>query len=358
MKRKYLLLIIILFMCLFLFSTPYLALIPGDFGSAGGGPPDGVVDFEDLMIFAMAYGSTPSDGNWNLLCDAYPDNVIDFEDLMVFAMHYGEFLVHNLNKDTYYNTIQAALDDADSGNTIEVSKGTYTGSITFPSDKAIILKSVNGPGKAVIIGDDDSETVYCNSPEDITLEGLYIKHLTGETGRGITTIGGIAYTGHMIINDCDIAHNSVGDGRGGGIENYGRLTITDSNICYNSAYLGGGIHNETSGELTIINSSLWDNSDDGMAGSMGGAINNDPEGKLSITGSLIDFNSASEGGGIFLYSETNVTIGGSSIDDTDNFNNFRDNYETGFAPSASQHIRNASGDCHASYPYNNFTPGP
>jgi len=52
--------------------------------------PDCVVNFEDLMIFAMAYGSTPSDVNWNLLCDIYPDGKIEFEDLMIFAMHYGE----------------------------------------------------------------------------------------------------------------------------------------------------------------------------------------------------------------------------------------------------------------------------
>jgi basic membrane protein A len=96
MKQKYLLLTIILFTCLFLFSTPSLALIPGDFGSAGGGPPDGVVDFEDLMIFAMAYGSTPADANWNPLCDiagqgsTTPDGVVDFEDLMIFAMNYGK----------------------------------------------------------------------------------------------------------------------------------------------------------------------------------------------------------------------------------------------------------------------------
>ena len=94
---KYLISIIILFTCLFIFSIPSLALIPGDFGSAGGGPPDGVVDFEDLMIFALAYGSTPSDSNWNEVCDiagpngsTSPDGVIDFEDLMIFAMHYGE----------------------------------------------------------------------------------------------------------------------------------------------------------------------------------------------------------------------------------------------------------------------------
>jgi len=95
-SSKLIILTTILFICLFLFSLPSLALIPGDFGSAGGGPPDGVVDFEDLMIFAMAYGSIPADANWNPLCDiagfgsTTPDGVVDFEDLMVFAMHYGE----------------------------------------------------------------------------------------------------------------------------------------------------------------------------------------------------------------------------------------------------------------------------
>ena len=97
MKKKYLLLSMILFVFLVLFSSTSLSLIPGDFGSADNGPSDGVVDFEDLMIFALAYGSTPSDGNWNEACDIaseggvlQPDGVIDFEDLMIFALHYGE----------------------------------------------------------------------------------------------------------------------------------------------------------------------------------------------------------------------------------------------------------------------------
>jgi len=87
---------VILFIFLFLFFTPSFALIPGDFGSANNGPPDGCVDFEDLMIFALAYGSTPADVNWNEVCDIasqggvlQPDGVIDFEDLMIFAMNYG-----------------------------------------------------------------------------------------------------------------------------------------------------------------------------------------------------------------------------------------------------------------------------
>ena len=58
--------------------------LPGDFNG------DCAVDFEDLMIFAMAYGSSEGEVNWNPVCDIAPDGVIDFEDLMVFAMHYGE----------------------------------------------------------------------------------------------------------------------------------------------------------------------------------------------------------------------------------------------------------------------------
>jgi len=97
MKEKYLLSTMILLVFLTLFTTTSLALIPGDFGSEGGGPPDGCVDSEDLMIFTMAYSSAPSDSNWNPSCDIAgpdgtltPDEVIDFEDLMVFAMNYGE----------------------------------------------------------------------------------------------------------------------------------------------------------------------------------------------------------------------------------------------------------------------------
>ena len=96
MKQKYLLFAMILFVFLFLFSTPSLALIPGDFGSAEGPTPDGCVDFEDLMIFALAYGSTEGDANWNEVCDiagqgsTIPDGIIDFEDLMIFAMNYGQ----------------------------------------------------------------------------------------------------------------------------------------------------------------------------------------------------------------------------------------------------------------------------
>lgn len=132
MKHKYLLLSMALFVFLILFSTPSFALIPGDFGSANNGPPDGCVDFEDLMIFALAYGSCSGDLIWNPICDIAssggsltPDGCIDFEDLMIFAMHYGE-----------------CDDPSDSGNKVFLeSGGTLNGTSINPSDPTLTVNS-------------------------------------------------------------------------------------------------------------------------------------------------------------------------------------------------------------------------
>ena len=80
----------------------------GDFNS------DNHVDFEDLMIFGLAYGSCIGDENWDPICDIYPDGCIDFEDLMIFAMHYGEY------------TLTTSVDPSGSGYvTLNPSGGTY-----------------------------------------------------------------------------------------------------------------------------------------------------------------------------------------------------------------------------------------
>ena len=381
--------IIILLSCLILFSITSLALIPGDFGSAGGGPPDGVVDFEDLMIFAMAYGATSADANWNPNCDLYPDGVIDFEDLMVFAMNYGEreSSVHNLTKDTYYNTIQAALNDADTDNTIEVADGTHDESITFPLGKMIVLRSVNGPSSTIIRGDDGLNTVTFNSsPEGTILEGFTITHTNGQIGSGIyigsgylnidnctisdnivnnvhATGGGIANRGSLDITGSTISGNSSSNS-GGGISNQGTLTIASSTISDNSAGdYGGGIHNcyhklavitgstissnsvsgegggiRNDGTLTIASSTIYGNS----AGEWGGGISNSYLylDTLTITSSTISGNSASiDGGGISIFSDPvagTIIVGGNSVNEK---NIICGNYKSNYSPSLDQQIR-------------------
>jgi len=321
MKENHLFLkVIILFIFLFLFSATSLALIPGDFGSANNGPPDGVVDFEDLMIFALAYGSISVDTNWNPDCDIYPDGIIDFEDLMIFAIHYGEkeSSVHNLTKDTYYNTIQAALNDADNNNTIEVADGTYDESIVFPSGTLIVLRSVNGPSSTIIRGNDGLNTVTFNSsPEGTILEGFTIIHADGLLGKGIYN------EGFLTIKDCIISDNvDHGDylrnSFGGGIKNDddGNLTIIRSTISGNDSPWGGGI--SSFGEITISESIISGNT----APYEGGGILN--SGKLTITNSTISGNTANEGGAIYNVGSNISTISGCIIS-----NNYHINFGGG-----------------------------
>jgi hypothetical protein len=51
---------------------------------------DGVVDIYDLVTVAVAYGSTPTDPNWNPNADINVDNTVDIYDLIIAASHFGE----------------------------------------------------------------------------------------------------------------------------------------------------------------------------------------------------------------------------------------------------------------------------
>lgn len=51
------------------------------------------VNFSDLLIFAGAYGSTPSSTNWNALADFNRSDQVTFADLLLFASHYTQTLV-------------------------------------------------------------------------------------------------------------------------------------------------------------------------------------------------------------------------------------------------------------------------
>ena len=198
-----------------------------------------------------------------------------------------------------WKTIQYALTIIPTSGTILVKEGTYNESITFPSDKVITLKSTNSDSSTtIIVGDDVYPTVYCdNSLAGTTLEGFTISHESGNSGRGITTIG------YLTISNCTISYNSADIG--GGIINYGVLTIISSAICHNFAGYGSGICN--SGTLALTGSDISYNSADD-----GGGIYNNIDGTLTISGSTISWNSAADdGGGIYNYDGT-LTISNNS----------------------------------------------
>jgi hypothetical protein len=226
--------------------------------------------------------------------------------------------VHNITKDTYYNTIQIALNDADSGNTIEVANGSYDETIYFPSGKKVILQSVNGPSSTTIRGDDNASTVNLdNSLPGTTIEGFTITHAVGLIGRGILNDAG----SHLTIDNCVVSNNN-GCPSGGGMRNDGTLIITGTSIISgNTANWGGGIF-------------------------IGGL-------PTTITASIIYSNSAdSNGGGIYIEVGSSIpTIGGSSSAEK---NTICGNYKSGNSPSLDQQIRDNSGDLCGSYMETNY----
>ena len=305
-------------------------------------------------------------------------------------------LVHNINKGTYYNTIQAALDDADNDNTIEVSNGTYDESITFPSGKKLTLQSINGASSTTIRGDNDLATVTFNGSLEATLEGFTITHTSGNNGRGI-----YISNSYLTINNCIVSDNSARDGggiyngtsrltitesiisnnsadHGGGIDNIGSLTIIESIISGNTSDWGGGISNSFNSTLNIITSTISNNfaiydgggiynyessltitestiSGNHVSCKGGGIYKSSPYPcyTLDITVSTISGNYADNGGGIYFdfWGWGPFSIGGSS--DTDK-NTICGNYKIGYSPSLDQQIRDDSGSLYETYKDTNY----
>jgi len=269
------------------------------------------ISFNNMITSYTIYNGSPlilgHNYGWRVRSYGYVDNI----EVAISQSEYWEFTygtvtgsVHNLTKDIYYDTIQAALDDADNGDTIEVADGTYDEkSITFPSSKKVVLKSVNGSASTII----QATVISYAYQEGTTLEGFTITHASGNEG------GGIGNSGYLNIKNCIISGNSIRDGYGAGISNSGTLNITGSTISGNFASPsgyggwagGGGIYN--SGTLTITESTISDNS---ATYESGGIFN---EGSMTIAGSTISGNSSYYGGGIFNEGDAILTIAESTI---------------------------------------------
>jgi hypothetical protein len=203
-----------------------------------------------------------------------------------------------------FNSIQAAINDADNGNIVIVADGTHRGDGNRDIDfkgKAMTVMSKNGPENCIIDceGSDKQQHrgFHFHSKEDVNcmLDGFTIINGCATSGGGIycagssPTIvncivnknvaafagGGIScINGSPSISSCTISGNSAkwGEGRGGGLyldrcsgaiskcdfeNNSGKhgggiclfsspATITDCSILGNSASRGGGVYSRGS----------------------------------------------------------------------------------------------------------------
>lgn len=100
-----------------------------------------------------------------------------------------------------YTTIQAAVDSADEGDTINVKAGTY-GENIYINTNNLVLKSVDGDGLAVIEGNGSGNVIHINSPLGITIDGFTID------GNGYD---GIHHDGGTVTDPVAITDNTILD---------------------------------------------------------------------------------------------------------------------------------------------------
>jgi predicted outer membrane repeat protein len=206
-----------------------------------------------------------------------------------------------------FQTIQAAIDDANDGDTVLVAPGTYTGDGNRDIDfkgKAITVKSKDGYDTCIINCKGSEEEphrgFFFHNGEDANsiLQGFTIINGYEDEGGGI-----FCNTSSPLITDCLITANTA-LGTGGGIHcadsNFSMIRCIIRNNVANS---GGGIcigsafySDWQSSSLTLINCFITGNQAIGLFG--GGIL---CRGKVTLSNCTVFGNRAVvEGGGIYF----------------------------------------------------------
>ena len=218
-------------------------------------------------------------------------------------------------------TLRAAIQEAGSGDTVEVPIGTYTlapglGELTIDKDMTL---TGEGSGDTILQAATQSDVansrVLSVSDGNVTVSGVTIRHgrATDPTGGG-----GIRNSGTLTLVDSTVSGNNCTRERfcpGGGILNEGTLTLISSIVSGNTVKLGsiggGGIYNDN-GTLTLRDSTVTRNT----AGSGGGITS---FGTLTIMNSKVSGNVANDrggnGGGIYGGGTSAVTVTNSTVSD-------------------------------------------
>jgi len=257
-------------------------------------------------------------------------------DMGAFEFTFTDLRIRNVTRDILYVSIQAAINDANDGDEIEVGLAAYYEAIDFKG-KAITLRSTdpNDPNvvaATIINGNGAYHTVTCASgegpdtilegftitggnangpewPDDKNGGGLYCCRFSSPTVVGCTFSGNTAnYGGGMassgawptVIN-CTFKSNSGEEG--GGLYNFGwsPITVTNCTFISNSSEYGGGVQND--GSIAVLTNCLFIANTSTFVG--GGMYN--LGGIPTVTNCTFSGNSAAyQGGGMWNESSTPI----------------------------------------------------
>ncbi|MGB3076111.1 MAG: right-handed parallel beta-helix repeat-containing protein [Chitinophagales bacterium] len=168
--------------------------------------------------------------------------------------------VHNLTQNTFYQTIQAAVNAATAGDVIEASEFTYNERVVI--NKSLTLQGVNesncvltgtglvGTGRGILIN---------NGVTDVTIRKLTVQNFAGANGNtdaGIYAIGG---NSNLLVEHVTIKNNVGGSGfyANGPVDNVTIDSVTSTGHTIGAR--GIVIWNGLKTNITIINCHVFGN---------------------------------------------------------------------------------------------------
>jgi len=269
----------------------------------------------------------------------------------------SEAVTHYVNPG---QSIQAAIDDANDGDEIDVAPGTYYEAIDF-NGKALRLYSSGGPGITTIDANGlNTSVVKCISGEDANtvLDGFTITGGTGTPDEYTQLCGGgmrnesssptvtnciftnnsaefggglFNYAGSAMVSDCTFTNNTVSHWGAGLYNNNSSPTVTNCTFSGNEAdQNGGGMHNREDSSPTIKNCKFVGNTAgygagmynvnysnptvtdcnfiDNIADQSGGGMYNNDDSNSIVTNCTFSDNNATNVGGGMCNRQSNPTV--------------------------------------------------
>lgn len=241
---------------------------------------------------------------------------------LVFALTLSATTLHIPSE---FPTIQAGLDSASAGDTVQVASGTYNENLVWPATPGIVLIG-SGESSCTIDGNDNgtviafSEALGGTIDTTTQLSGFTIRDGANYNGGGILLNNASPVLSNLTITECygsglrinssdPVLKNLVIQGNdggswGGGINcwAYSSPILSNVKIIGNEAAFGGGFHAQLSNPI-ITNSLISGNSATYLAWSgfsKGGGLSS-KESDIQITNTIIcDNETVGWGGGIYL----------------------------------------------------------
>jgi PKD repeat protein len=212
-----------------------------------------------------------------------------------------------------YPTIQSAIDESFSGDTVLVSPGTYFENINYNGKNITIgslfitTQDTSYITQTIIDGNQSGSVVSFNSNEDSTavLSGFTIKNGNYFQGAGIRI-----FDSSPSLNNLDIKENFAevnGNASGGGIYVVlSNSTFSNTKIRNNYCRVNGGGLYCAIADIELLDCEIYGNSVSGYYNSRGGGIGIQSS-NILMSNVIIENNSSIKGGGIYTLYDAIVT---------------------------------------------------